>query len=552
MSDFFWQRRVSGLKRGKHVPDHRIMAIRAGKATFLEPETGELTSCDLGQLSSAIVDMIAADVKLVVTMHPGYRLLDTLARANVLQDLSQNGHIIKPYESQQRTAGIVIAESTDVETLKGPKLEIWDIGTFFPGVTRHEHGSTACAAIARHWADLCELTETHYGTRPEMTPARTGNNAWRKHWDGSMWRKPRAARKHGRQAFHGGYTKAFKTGLTVRQAKQYDINSAYPWAMRQGVPAGTPVWFTGENGEIPAELRSCPGIVWAHVITRPRSIGIIMWRGMDTEKPTARDREPAVGETYYALEGWTTTQEIELAREMGDAIAIRYGWIYPDGLDYAFNDAVDAFEDARFAAREKSKHLEQAAKLIQNSTWGSLARKPVRDEVVITPERPGPEWFPYYASSGMVTGAWTRQVDVDHDARQQIAIAAWITATVRCKLARTIMEIGIEHVIYADTDSVVVDHTVTLPTGDAYGDWKLERMYSLYRAYGGKRYEGVTVDGEHLVRAAGINANVFRNGGMLASIYGYDALAPPGGDGVYIGCGDLPHETPETPAQFGA
>lgn len=519
-----WQRRITGLKRPRRVPEHRILALREGACWTLDPDTGTVDSRPARGLATLIEFCSATGVQLLVTAHPGMDLLRAMVDSGTIKDLNAEGFIVKPFGNNGKTVGMVVSPTDDPDGMrKKERVEIWDIGTYYADMCKHsESGQSAVSLIAKRWKELCDHVESHLGTRPEMTPARTGFTAWRLTFTGVLWKKSKQSRTESRKAFHGGYTRSFRTGQESRRCKQYDINSAYPAAMRMGVPAGKPV-YVGANAD--SQYADVPGLYEVEAILPPDSPGILLFHQPDRTPRPDESAEP-LGGTYATL--WTTSRELALFRRIGGVARVLRGWVYPDGIAHDFDAVVDTFEGMRGSA--PSKALQAASKLIQNSTWGSMARKETVQEIVLSERRPdagdGEPWFPHIVSTGELSGAWARHKRIDDDPRQQIAIAAWITASVRIKLVETILAVGAEHVIYCDTDSIVVDESVTLDTGTGYGEWKLEKVYSVYRPYGGKRYEGITIDGEHVVKAAGIAVGVLTVS-TLTDLYELEPLTPP-------------------------
>jgi len=77
-------------------------------------------------------------------------------------------------------------------------------------------------------------------------------------------------------------------------------------------------------------------------------------------------------------------------------------------------------------------------------------------------------------------------------------IAAWITALSRINLFNAIYSGGAEHVIYCDTDSIIVTEkfdSSKIAIGRKYGEFKHECTYETFRVHAPKVYAG-TVNGK--------------------------------------------------------
>jgi hypothetical protein len=97
--------------------------------------------------------------------------------------------------------------------------------------------------------------------------------------------------------------------------------------------------------------------------------------------------------------------------------------------------------------------------------------------------------------------------------------SVWITANARLHLLRAVYEqLGPDAVVYGDTDSITT--TCELPTGKAYGDFKLEKTWSQFRALAPKVYAGQLECGKWTGAAKGITsskefAHIFEDGQRL-------------------------------------
>jgi hypothetical protein len=157
--------------------------------------------------------------------------------------------------------------------------------------------------------------------------------------------------------------------------------------------------------------------------------------------------------------------------------------------------------------RREGGALSTVGKLLGNGLYGKFGSRPVHDEWMLSRVRPGPEWVPpaFDALDDDAGDAhdwlWTR-TDAKLTAPYLLPHwAAWITAGARLRLLGLVESVG-GRVLYADTDSVTVPAaTVDTATaagrliiGAGFGECKIERRWSRFRALGPKVVQGVDAD----------------------------------------------------------
>lgn len=82
------------------------------------------------------------------------------------------------------------------------------------------------------------------------------------------------------------------------------------------------------------------------------------------------------------------------------------------------------------------------------------------------------------------------------------AVAAVILSRARLQLWEAILEVGAEHFVYSDTDSIVFKtrDTKGLTIGDNLGDWEIEKLITSFVTTGAKRY--LAYNGDEVVKTA--------------------------------------------------
>jgi hypothetical protein len=275
-----------------------------------------------------------------------------------------------------------------------------------------------------------------------------------------------------------------------------DVNSMYPTAMRDdGVPAGVP-WRVGSWD------RRRPGVYRATVhVSRETPFTFLGHRAKEgLAWPTG---------TFTTV---ATSVELAAAEERGVKVEVDGGIVWPR-LVHPFSRYVDRIE----AMRAEGGASSTVGKLLGNGLYGKFGSRPVRDEWMLSAERPGPDWTPppFDATDPdeVAAHAWL-WVRTDQPLRAPYLLphwAAWITASARLRLLALAEAVG--DVYYADTDSVtasaedvqaaIAAGRVTL--GPGFGDVKVERRWSRFRALGPKVVQGVDADtGEPVYKAKGI------------------------------------------------
>lgn len=275
-----------------------------------------------------------------------------------------------------------------------------------------------------------------------------------------------------------------------------DVNSMYPTAMREdGVPAGVP-WRVASFDQ-----------------RRPGMYDVTVTVPVD-QPFTFLGQRTAVGLAWPTGTFRTilTSAELVAARERGIGWVVHGGIVWPRVV-HPFVHYVDKIE----AMRAEGGASGTVGKLMGNGLYGKFGSRPIRDEWMLAAERPGPEWTPppYDATDPDAVAAfawlWVR-TDVPLVAPYLLPHwAAWITAAARLRLLRLAEAVG--SVLYADTDSVTAPREAVtaaigagrVTIGSGFGQVKVERSWSRFRALGPKVVQGVDADtGASIYKAKGI------------------------------------------------
>jgi hypothetical protein len=236
-------------------------------------------------------------------------------------------------------------------------------------------------------------------------------------------------------AFYGGRFELSQQGCFER-VWEYDLASAYPWALSQGMPcfACGGQWRRCEWGD--------PSARWAvwlaswQPLTTPNKKTPLTWGPL----PVRLTRNLAW--TSSGL-GWYHTVELEraitcLAHKYRFKVA--HGWTWEPACDHDPWAWVGAAAAERVACKESNPAKAQCLKLILNSCYGITADK-----------------------AGVVNG----RIPTYHNPYW----AGLITARTRARLIEA-SAVGWDDIIYLATDGVHAKAPLALPTGNALGDWE--------------------------------------------------------------------------------
>ena len=242
--------------------------------------------------------------------------------------------------------------------------------------------------------------------------------------------------------------------LPSRILKCYDVNSMYPWAMRQPQPIEE-LSIEGYHPELCGFIDCTVNVQECHVPILPCRTNnkllfpIGQWRGV------------------------FSTVELRMAIACGQAsIANFHSSVYFRTADI-FSDYVDTLYKFRNkSSPEWELSLDRIAKISLNSLYGKFGSQEVRETIHINPT------FDDMVDKQMQQMPSPLNVDcyiertTKHSAYMLPQISAWITALGRCKLAEGLLATGREHLFYCDTDSIYTSQQ--METGSLLGEWKDE------------------------------------------------------------------------------
>jgi hypothetical protein len=262
------------------------------------------------------------------------------------------------------------------------------------------------------------------------------------------------ATRLSRAGYYGGRCEPFrKEFVGPGKLNCYDVNSMYPWAMRQPQPI--------EELDAEGLHLDLAGFIDCTVDVQPCHVPILPCR--------TRNR------LLFPIGQWRgtfSTVELRLAIANKQATILHvHDTAYFRCADI-FSDYVDTLYRFRNKdAKDWTLSLDRMAKISLNSLYGKFGSQEVRETIHIRPtyndmvdkqlqQMPSPLGVDCYIER-----------TTKHSAYMLPQISAWITALGRCRLAEELLAQG-NSAYYCDTDSIYTSGTI--PTGANLGEWKDE------------------------------------------------------------------------------
>lgn len=317
---------------------------------------------------------------------------------------------------------------------------------------------------------------------PAMTVAGSAVKAWQASLgDESYFCLDAPAERFIDHAYYGGMV--FLTSTVEQGAcSTYDINSSYPAQMlSQPVPDGR---IAEVYSYIPDKLG-----FYRVIVETPKDL-IIPILPCRSESGHMQWRS-GIFETY------TTSVELEFALEHGYILhEIIVGLVFTDKV-LPFQKFIDKCKQMR--TQYKGTSLEMLAKLMQNALYGKFATKIDRISLFIPRGEQDEERMQEGYCVNGEQGIWAEPIH-DPEIKRMPHWAAFITAYARLSLLKTIYSVGVDNVVYGDTDSITVrnncDHSSIPQHQSEYGYFKKEKSWESFRAIAPKVYAGRLDDDE--------------------------------------------------------
>lgn len=384
--------------------------------------------------------------------------------------------------------------------LAGKPLEEWHAIT---GATNQ----TVTGALLHTIESLDQTMMDNFGCNLAMTIPSTAMEAWKRH----IPRGDKYSRQHkdveslARAAFFGGWN-YLKDNDIHTDGVYFDANSLYAYVMRRyGVPAGRAIATSDyEAGDIGIYNVKVTNLIAGMI--NPVSVRV----GFEIFHPYNDDENPVITTQM-------TSVDIELCRSYGITVDVIDGYSW-DSMCNPFEEFVDKCETLRNGA-ERGTPINAMARVLQASLFGKFGASSENKEILITSQDLSTQGYSQVSSiitygenvGGVDLSRWVRDVSSTSGTIQP-AWAAFITAHARSYLLTALKVAGVENLLYAATDSLILtkEGAERLLSSEycanlsEYGQFKVVHNFLEFRALAHNRYAGsaVTADGEYYIFGA--------------------------------------------------
>jgi hypothetical protein len=285
---------------------------------------------------------------------------------------------------------------------------------------------------------------------------------------------PEPVAKAGRYAYAGGRFEMIRYGSVKENVYEYDLNSAYPRALRE-VPSlvgGKWIHHTGTN---------------AHQL-HPFALYRIRYEGTDTSIPGPVFIRGENGTISYPLkvENWIWTPEWEVLQEYvqqveGATQETLECWEYQPATEYKPFGFIDGLYKLRQELKAAGDGAQVGVKLALNSMYGKCAQQV--------------GWTP-------ATSKYPLRVPTYH----QLEWAGYVTSWCRSRVLRAALT-DIDSVVAFETDALFTTRPLPIEIGTELGDWEETVFTSLTYVQSG-HYYGTKLDkgsAKEIIKCRGID-----------------------------------------------
>lgn len=269
---------------------------------------------------------------------------------------------------------------------------------------------------------------------------------WRQGIKNSIWTLPENVELFARRTYVGGRTEIYKM-IFEKKFNYYDVNSLYPFVMLNSrIPCGKPIYvrsFKENNIGFYKATVKMPDIYIPNLPYRLNSKLLF-----------------PVGKTR----GYFTSVELLRAIDLGADIDVDYGYVF--GGDYLFREYVEKYYDIKKNAKNSvEKYI---AKLMLNSLYGKFGQSREKNQIVKVSEFKDMLGLdPYKFEFGLFSQKTKSKANFIIP-----TISSQIAALARDHMFSLFKKVGLNNMIYSDTDSLLVKKKI--PTGSDIGKLKLE------------------------------------------------------------------------------
>jgi len=324
---------------------------------------------------------------------------------------------------------------------------------------------------------LFELVQTfidNYGMN--LTLAGSAMKFWKKHfYTGDTFNSSRMFFEQIKEFYYGGRVECFEKGIINKNFEVYDINSAYPFAMKHLHPWG---YSIKHLNELPKHYKQC------FITLRCISNGAFPYReksGLSFPADNELREYHITGWEYYIAKKYNLIKNVEIL----DVLKFEQ--------QICFTEYVEHFYKLKEAEKHGNKAEYLRAKLFLNSLYGKFAANPMKYKDYWTiPANQIRQYqettdFEFCAMLNDETALMQQPLPEEEMHFFNVATAASITGFVRAYLLEAMTKCG--NVLYCDTDSIATyGDNSAFPISEKLGDWEKEGDFDKGAIAGKKLY----------------------------------------------------------------
>lgn len=283
-----------------------------------------------------------------------------------------------------------------------------------------------------------------------------------------------------RPFYFGGRVEAIETGVMPGDWKVYDVNSMYPYVMREFHHPTGREYLTSysaimdKKGRMSGMTRS--PFYFAHIECC-----------QDGAFPT-RVKDGPLNFGVRHGEFFVTSHELQAALRAGRVSQVKVHKVYAPLKTIQFAEFVDHWMAEKVSAEKKGDKVARIfAKLMLNSAYGKFGTNPenYKDYLIQGPDEPMPD-APYQLASTHQGGINLWEKDANTKRFFDVATAASVTGAARSVLLDALA--NSKRAVYCDTDSIICESLAVPQDATALGAWKLEAEGDTIAVAGKKLY----------------------------------------------------------------
>ena len=291
------------------------------------------------------------------------------------------------------------------------------------------------------------------------------------------------------KAYYGGRTEAFKRGLFTKEKdgfiNVYDVNSLYPFVMQTGKFPFPESYF--KEVITLDDLKNFEGVT-----------DIVMFCPLDLKIPFLPVKTNKLMFPVGLIKGRYSFIEIRFALTLGYKILkFGKGLIYENVFNPFKNFVTDLY-NYRLERKKANDNTQIVPKILMNSLYGKFSFNYLNSEMLVEVNNLGDydldkvTIYPYCGNKIFrVTGTCSKPPSYVFP-----ILSLYVTAQAKILMYKKFKEVGLDRVIYSDTDCIFTSRTIN--TSLKIGELKLEDKYKSVCVVKPKMYGGETLESDNV------------------------------------------------------